>query len=69
MFHVNQIYSALVHHKILFHAYTRIFPLKNQGLCQHKYGNLYHVIQLLVMTSDRKRMNKIVVNNVLKKEL
>jgi hypothetical protein len=38
--------------------------LKNQALCQYKYGSLYHVIQLPVMTSDWKRMNKSVVNNV-----
>jgi hypothetical protein len=44
--------------------FTRIFQLKNQALCQYKYGSLYHVIQLPVMTSDWKRMNKRVVNNV-----
>ena len=38
--------------------------MKNQALCQYKYGSLYHVIQLPVMTSDWKRMNKRVVNNV-----
>jgi hypothetical protein len=61
MFHVNLIYTSLVHHKRLVHAYTRIFQFKNQAWCQYKYGSLYHVIQLWPET---EREWTSVVNNV-----
>ena len=47
-----------------FEILWNFWALKNQALCQYIYGSLYHVIQLPVMTSDWKRMNKRVVNNV-----
>jgi hypothetical protein len=47
-----------------FEILWNFWVLKNQALCQYIYGSLYHVIQLPVMTSDWKRMNKSVVNNV-----